>query len=764
MPKNGRRDLLASLSDLNLPRASGYKELKMLGEGGFATTHLVEINNEIVVWKKCKLDTDVQVTVARKELEAMAILKAKGVSSPYLVEYYGAEWCGNRLCIRLQYVEGPPLAYYEKGPRSLTVTHTMKFFTQLCDGVAALHAISLYHRDISTSNLMLTSTNPDNANLVIIDFGLAKRLDEGEKAVTDCGTPDFKYPLLGRVEGYFGWDADMWCVGRVVHRLLFNSDCINGLEDIEGLVCAVGTAAEGLNPSLRSTLPWKVVKLQSSDLYAICKYHTRMAGSPSRQTAPPPSTRVRKYFLPPTDSNNTPTAMHVDRHYLATAGYYGVKLLDTTSFKLQAAHTPRPVKALSIIHDKHQMEVAILFSDLTAVWCMRQPRSPAAAAVVSKVLDLPNVTSIEVTRRSRAVLFRLGGRKSSLFHLEYYAGRLTLVLVADKLPLCCVAFEDHKGSVCAVSVKDGVVSWHAVRRGSEPTRTPYKTHDGAVFTLSAGVCLHCSSTGSHLAVLSREDRSVTVYAIKPNEANEMTVQAKVRVPVKNTDHITSMSFSDVSFMMVNQGTRTVSCYDLEACSVNDKKLTHGEAWAGTFSSVGQVVVVSHYGRGVFDIEKGEEGGIRHDVTKYVPKPGDLAKAAGFIHAEKFDAATMVPGVMDAGHGPVHGICLVTIRELCFIPDDPTHHKLSLPHNETMCKPSPKQPAVITITHHGLTAYYTPDHPAQLNEILQHGQPTTGEPDYQIATALSAALLDPALGYLSGLYSFLDVEPATFPTR
>jgi hypothetical protein len=86
---------------------------------------------------------------------------------------------------------------------------------QLADGLAAIHAVDIVHRDVKPSNVMVT---PDG-RVVLLDFGIAtpaRVADDGELAV---GTVDYMAPEQARAE-QAAPPADMYSVGCMIYEVL----------------------------------------------------------------------------------------------------------------------------------------------------------------------------------------------------------------------------------------------------------------------------------------------------------------------------------------------------------------------------------------------------------------------------------------------------------------------------------------------------------------------------------------------------------------
>jgi len=80
------------------------------------------------------------------------------------------------------------------------------------------HKMKVAHRDLKPENLLLTSEN-DDSDIKIADFGFAKRVEKPKSLTTQCGTPG--YVAAEILEGKpYDTQADMWSIGVIVYILL----------------------------------------------------------------------------------------------------------------------------------------------------------------------------------------------------------------------------------------------------------------------------------------------------------------------------------------------------------------------------------------------------------------------------------------------------------------------------------------------------------------------------------------------------------------
>ena len=80
-------------------------------------------------------------------------------------------------------------------------------------------------------NLMLVGTKTDDLRVKIIDFGLSKKILQGDSLKTDCGTVDFKAPEV--YGGKYDARCDLWSVGVIAYWILSGSPPFLGKDQAE---------------------------------------------------------------------------------------------------------------------------------------------------------------------------------------------------------------------------------------------------------------------------------------------------------------------------------------------------------------------------------------------------------------------------------------------------------------------------------------------------------------------------------------------------
>jgi serine/threonine protein kinase/tetratricopeptide (TPR) repeat protein len=105
---------------------------------------------------------------------------------------------GRELFYAMELVEGETLEDLIRRSGPLEPRRALQITAQAAAGLAAAHKEHLVHRDIKSSNLMLTSGETGRATVKIIDLGLAKPVEEAASTLSRAnafiGTPYFASP------------------------------------------------------------------------------------------------------------------------------------------------------------------------------------------------------------------------------------------------------------------------------------------------------------------------------------------------------------------------------------------------------------------------------------------------------------------------------------------------------------------------------------------------------------------------------------------
>ncbi|MGE5235274.1 MAG: protein kinase domain-containing protein [Acidobacteriota bacterium] len=129
----------------------------------------------------------------RFEREARA---AAALSHPGIVHIYDFDRGFESYFIAMEYVSGPTLTQLLREELPFVRHNLVPLMRQIADAVAYAHARQVVHRDLKPANMVLA----DRRQIKILDFGIARRLDELELSASGAtGTPYYMAPeqILG---------------------------------------------------------------------------------------------------------------------------------------------------------------------------------------------------------------------------------------------------------------------------------------------------------------------------------------------------------------------------------------------------------------------------------------------------------------------------------------------------------------------------------------------------------------------------------------
>jgi len=108
----------------------------------------------------------------------------------------------------------------------------INYMRQICEGLKHMHEQSIIHLDIKPENIMCKTKV--SADVKLIDFGLATKIDPNEVVKVSTGTAEFAAPEIVERQPV-GFFTDMWSVGVLAYVLLSGLSPFAGDNDIETL-------------------------------------------------------------------------------------------------------------------------------------------------------------------------------------------------------------------------------------------------------------------------------------------------------------------------------------------------------------------------------------------------------------------------------------------------------------------------------------------------------------------------------------------------
>ena len=203
-----------------------------LGSGGMGVVwKAIDTRLNRPVALKAIRDTQPGSTDAVLRLRAEA-LAAASLDHPYICKIYELLETGTATMVVMEFVEGETLGDI-LGRRIPPLVDTLRYGSEIAEGLANAHARGIVHRDVKPSNVMVTPHN----HIKLLDFGIARINVTGDTETQIAGgltlpgdtpgTPQYMAPeqALGRpLDGR----TDLFSLGVVLFR------CLTGQPPFEG--------------------------------------------------------------------------------------------------------------------------------------------------------------------------------------------------------------------------------------------------------------------------------------------------------------------------------------------------------------------------------------------------------------------------------------------------------------------------------------------------------------------------------------------------
>lgn len=124
----------------------------------------------------------------------------------------------------MEYLEGVSLARLLANEGPLPVPRAVGLLLQICRGLEAAHAAGIVHRDLKPDNLLVVKNHDGTEQLKILDFGIAKLVDEPNAQLTHSGavlgTAFYMAPEQARGEKQIDLRVDIYALGVIAFELL----------------------------------------------------------------------------------------------------------------------------------------------------------------------------------------------------------------------------------------------------------------------------------------------------------------------------------------------------------------------------------------------------------------------------------------------------------------------------------------------------------------------------------------------------------------
>lgn len=266
---------------------SHYEFLKVIGHGQFGVvreaTHRSHSNRAIAIKSVNKSKIQRNIELIKRELEIL-----QSVDHPNIIKLYEAYEDSKYLHLVTELCTGGDLIEYILESKNFSESQAACVARKLLHAVNHLQTLGICHRDIKPMNILFSSKDP-NAEVKLLDFGLAKSFDPSEKLQSMVGTPYYLAPEV--IKGTYSGECDVWALGVLFYMMLSGehpfvgsqlehiyASILSGVYDFEGRAWRkVSTRAKHLiskmlivNPENRISIeealnhPWFVSNIEAT--------------------------------------------------------------------------------------------------------------------------------------------------------------------------------------------------------------------------------------------------------------------------------------------------------------------------------------------------------------------------------------------------------------------------------------------------------------------------------------------------------------------
>ncbi|WP_404370858.1 protein kinase [Corallococcus coralloides] len=196
-------------------------------------------------------------------LHERLLVEARAVNAirhPGIIDIFGfGKLPDERPYVVMELLEGRPLSELLSDQRRLDVPTVLWMLDQILSALGAAHRAGVVHRDLKPANVFIVESPNAAPTLKLVDFGIAKLLENRESPTTldgsVLGTPEFMAPEQIR-GGTVGPATDLYALGIMAFQMLtgarpFQGDPVQLLfAHVDRIPPLPSSRAEGIPPEL----------------------------------------------------------------------------------------------------------------------------------------------------------------------------------------------------------------------------------------------------------------------------------------------------------------------------------------------------------------------------------------------------------------------------------------------------------------------------------------------------------------------------------
>ena len=196
-----------------------YRVIRGIGRGGFGTVYLAEDQaiGEEVILKVLNPQFSADENVERRFVQELKLTRK--ITHKNVIRIFDFMDLGGAHAVSMEYFPGRDLGKVLAEDAPLNPGRSLGILAQVCEGLAAAHAVGVVHRDIKPANILV---GPDDETRVV-DFGLASAGQQSGSRLTKSGlligTPEYMAPEQISSEAV-DHRADLYSMGILMYEML----------------------------------------------------------------------------------------------------------------------------------------------------------------------------------------------------------------------------------------------------------------------------------------------------------------------------------------------------------------------------------------------------------------------------------------------------------------------------------------------------------------------------------------------------------------
>lgn len=264
--------------------ADKYKIDSEIGRGGMSIVYKGrhELMDRPVAIKMLQAQlVEDQTSIKRFQQEAKA---ASCLTHPNVITVYdfGVSPTGQPYLV-MDYLQGESLIDVIKRDNHIAVNRTLNIFIQACDALQHAHQKGVIHRDLKSSNVMLTEFEGKHDVVKVVDFGIAKLMPSSGKQSQNLtqtgeifGSPIYMSPeqCLGQV---LDARSDIYSMGAMLYEALTGEPPLMGDTVVNTMQMHVSTNPpqfDEIRPDLHIPIQLQRVCMKALEKRPECRYNS----------------------------------------------------------------------------------------------------------------------------------------------------------------------------------------------------------------------------------------------------------------------------------------------------------------------------------------------------------------------------------------------------------------------------------------------------------------------------------------------------------